>query len=176
VRLSPLGTAVTVWPIVPAPDDRWWLWSNRWNTNWQGKPKYFEKTCPSATLSTTNPTCPDAGSNPGRRCRKPATNRLSYGTASVIESEFAYWRVESIVGPLGTSATEWPIVAVPGDYDDGEIWRNKDWQRKPKYSEKTCPSATLSATNSTCQTRASTRATAVGSQRLTAWAMTRPQL
>jgi hypothetical protein len=22
VRLSPLGTAVTVWPIVPAPDDR----------------------------------------------------------------------------------------------------------------------------------------------------------
>jgi hypothetical protein len=22
VRLSPLGTAATVWPIVPAPDDR----------------------------------------------------------------------------------------------------------------------------------------------------------
>jgi hypothetical protein len=29
-------------------------------------------------------------------------------------------------GPLGTSATEWPIVPVPGDYDDGEFlveWR-----------------------------------------------------
>jgi hypothetical protein len=69
------------WPIVPAPDDRWWLWSNRWNVNWQGKPKYLEKTCPSATLSTTNPTWPDLGSNPGRRGGKPASNRLSYGTA-----------------------------------------------------------------------------------------------
>jgi hypothetical protein len=24
------------------------------------------------------------------------------------------------MGPLGTSATEWPIVPAPGDYDDGE--------------------------------------------------------
>jgi hypothetical protein len=48
--------------------------------DWQGKPKYSEKTCPSAALSTTNPTCcPEA--NPGRRGGKPATNRLSYGTA-----------------------------------------------------------------------------------------------
>jgi hypothetical protein len=46
-----------IWPIVPAPDDRWgWLWSSWWNEHWQGKPKYSEKTCPSATLSTTNPT------------------------------------------------------------------------------------------------------------------------
>jgi hypothetical protein len=30
-----------------------------------GETKYSEKTCPSATLSTTNPTWPDAGSNPG---------------------------------------------------------------------------------------------------------------
>jgi hypothetical protein len=45
------------WPIVPVPDDRWWwLWSNWWNEDWQGKPKYSEKTCPSAILSTTNPT------------------------------------------------------------------------------------------------------------------------
>jgi hypothetical protein len=28
---------------------------------------------------------------------------------------------ESKLGPLGTSATEWPIVPTPGDYDDGEI-------------------------------------------------------
>jgi hypothetical protein len=67
------------WPIVQAPDDRWWwLWSNWWNENWQGKPKYSEKTCPSAILSTTNPTWPD----PGRRGGKPATNRWSYGAAS----------------------------------------------------------------------------------------------
>jgi hypothetical protein len=70
------------WPIVPAPDDRWWwLWSSRSNEDWQGKPKYSEKTCRSDTLSTTNPTWPDLGSNPGCRGGKPATKRLSYGTA-----------------------------------------------------------------------------------------------
>jgi hypothetical protein len=68
------------WPTVPAPDDKWgWLWRNWWNEDWQGKPKYSEKTCPSDTLSTTNPTWLDPGSNPGRRGGKPATNRLSYG-------------------------------------------------------------------------------------------------
>jgi hypothetical protein len=57
VRLSPLGTPATVWPLVLASDDRWWwLWSSRWNEKWQGKPKYSEKTCPISTLSTTNPT------------------------------------------------------------------------------------------------------------------------
>jgi hypothetical protein len=56
------------------------MMENWWN-DWQGKPKYSEKSCPSAALSTTNPTCcPDV--NPGRRGGKPATNRLSYGTAS----------------------------------------------------------------------------------------------
>jgi hypothetical protein len=83
VRLSPLGTSATIWLIVPAPVDRSWVWSSRWNENWQGKPKYSEKTCPSAALSTTNPTWPDLGSNPGRRGGKPATNRLSCGTAKV---------------------------------------------------------------------------------------------
>jgi hypothetical protein len=61
-----------------------WLWGwriIRWNEDCQGKPKYSEKTCSSATLSTTNPTWPDPGSNPGCRGRKPATNHLSYGAA-----------------------------------------------------------------------------------------------
>jgi hypothetical protein len=58
-----------------------WWWGNWWN-DWQGKPKYSEKNCPCAALSTTNPTCcPDA--NPGRRDGKPATKRFSYGTAFV---------------------------------------------------------------------------------------------
>jgi hypothetical protein len=79
--LSPLYCG-NFWPIVPAPDDRWgWLWSNWWKEDWQGKPKYSEKTCLSATLSTTNPTWTDPGSNPGRRGGNPATNRLSYGAA-----------------------------------------------------------------------------------------------
>ena len=40
------------------------------------------KTCPSATLSATKPTWTDPGSNPGLRGERPATNRLSHGTAS----------------------------------------------------------------------------------------------
>jgi hypothetical protein len=51
VRMSPLGTSAT-----NRPDDRRSVWSSRRNENWQGKQKYPEKTCPSATLSTTNPT------------------------------------------------------------------------------------------------------------------------
>jgi hypothetical protein len=39
------------------------------------------RTCPSATLSTTNPTWIDPGSNPGLRGGRPAANRLSHGTA-----------------------------------------------------------------------------------------------
>jgi hypothetical protein len=81
LRLSPLGTSATICPIVPAPGDRWWVWSSRWDANWQGKPKYSEKTCPSVILSTTNPTWPDLCSNPCHRGGNPATNRLSYGTA-----------------------------------------------------------------------------------------------
>jgi hypothetical protein len=60
-----------------------WLWGWRiWWNEWQGKPKYSENTCPDATLSTTNPTWPVPGLNPGRRGGKPATNRFSYGAAS----------------------------------------------------------------------------------------------
>jgi hypothetical protein len=43
--------------------------------NWQGK------TCPNATLSATNPTWTDPGSNPGLRGGRPAANSLSPGTA-----------------------------------------------------------------------------------------------
>jgi hypothetical protein len=46
-----------------------------------GETEVLGETCPSATLSTTNPTWPDPGSNPGRRGGKPGTNRLSYGAA-----------------------------------------------------------------------------------------------
>jgi hypothetical protein len=41
------------------------------------------KTYPCATFSTTNPTWTDPGSNPGLRGERPATNRLSHGTAIV---------------------------------------------------------------------------------------------
>jgi hypothetical protein len=98
VRLSQLGTSSTVWPIVPASDDRWWVSSSRWNENWQEKPKYLEKTRLSAMLSTTNPTWPDLGSNPDSRGGKPATNRLSYGVAYLRYVSFVF-----LCLPLGAS-------------------------------------------------------------------------
>jgi hypothetical protein len=78
VQLGPLGTEATNRPTVPAPGD----YDNGEIGGMIGRetPKYSEKTCSSAALSTTNPTCcPYA--NLGRRGGKPATNRLSYCTA-----------------------------------------------------------------------------------------------
>jgi hypothetical protein len=54
------------------------------------------------------------------------------------------------LGPLGTAATNRPIVPAPGDYDDGEIGGMMIGRVEQKYSEKTCPSAALSTTNTTC--------------------------
>jgi hypothetical protein len=52
--IKSLGTAATsdlsYKPQMIDEDDFWSIW---WNKDWQGKPKYSEKTCPSATLSTT---------------------------------------------------------------------------------------------------------------------------
>jgi hypothetical protein len=39
------------------------------------------KTCPTVTLSTTNPTWIDLVANPGLRGERPATNDLNHGTA-----------------------------------------------------------------------------------------------
>jgi hypothetical protein len=78
---------------------------------------------------------------------------------------------------LGTSATSWPIVPAPGDYEDGEFGGMMiSWGNRSIYSEKTCPSATLSTTNPTWSNRTRTQAAALGSQRLTAWAMVLPAM
>jgi hypothetical protein len=76
--------------------------------------------------------------------------------------------MESKLGPHGMSATEWPIVPAPGDYDDGEfggmeIGRgNRSTQRKPT------PASLCPRQIPLDQTEARTRAAAVRSQRLTA--------
>jgi hypothetical protein len=44
---------------------------------WQGKPKYSEKTYSSAALSTTDHTWLDPDSNQGRRDGKPATTHIA---------------------------------------------------------------------------------------------------
>jgi phage-related protein len=45
-----------------------------------GETEVLGENLPQRHLSTTNPTWPDPGSNPGHG-GKPATNRLSYGAA-----------------------------------------------------------------------------------------------
>jgi hypothetical protein len=70
------------------------------------------------------------------------------------------------LGPIGTLATNRPIVPAPGDYDDGEIGGmigrgNRSTWRKPAPVP-FCPPQTPHAA------RTRTRAAAVGSQRLTA--------
>jgi hypothetical protein len=76
--------------------------------------------------------------------------------------------VESILGPLGTAATYWPVVPAPGDGEVGEfagmkIGRgNRSTRRKPAPAPLWPPQIALD------QTRTRTRAAALGSQLLTA--------
>jgi hypothetical protein len=93
--VGPRGTAAMYWHIVPVPGDCEDEEVGGMKCGWQEKPKYSEKTCPGAILSTTNPTCrrhfvhhkshlSDPGANPGRRGGKPATKRFSYGAACSV--------------------------------------------------------------------------------------------
>jgi hypothetical protein len=82
--------------------------------------------------------------------------------------------VASNWGPLGTSATNWPIVPGPFDYEDGEfggmmIGRGNWSTRRKPAPVPLCP---LQIPHDL--TWARTPAAAVGSQRLTAWATSRP--
>jgi hypothetical protein len=70
------------------------------------------------------------------------------------------------MGPLGTAATNRPIVPAPGDYDDGEIGgmigRGNRSTRKKNVPMPLCPPQTPHAA------RTRTRDAALRSQRLTA--------
>jgi hypothetical protein len=76
------------------------------------------------------------------------------------------------LGPVGTAATNRPIVPAPGDYDDGQIGgmigRGNRGTRRKLAPVPLCPPQTPHAA------RTRTRAAAVGSQRLTASATARP--
>jgi hypothetical protein len=92
------GDTVSLWtwtanrPIVHPAHDIWVNMEQRWNDTDERKPKDSEKSCLSATLSTTNPIWTDLSMKPGLRGEKPATNRLSYGTAtSLVYKMYQYW-------------------------------------------------------------------------------------
>jgi hypothetical protein len=77
--------------------------------------------------------------------------------------------MESKLGPLSTSATEWPIVPAPGDYDDGEFGGMKFGRGTRSTRSKPAQAPLCPPQIPRDQTRVWTRP-AVGSQRLTAWA------
>jgi hypothetical protein len=56
-------------------------WKTTVEWYWQGNRRTRRKTCPSATMSTTNPTRTDPAAIPGLRGERSATNRLIHGTA-----------------------------------------------------------------------------------------------
>jgi hypothetical protein len=76
--------------------------------------------------------------------------------------------VESKLGPLGTSATEWPIVPAPADYDDGEFGGMKIGRGNRSTRGKPAPAPLCQPQIPLDQTRARTRVAAMGSRRLTA--------
>jgi hypothetical protein len=53
----------------------------KWNDIDRKNQRTRRKTCPSATLSTTNPTWSDLATNPGLRGERLVTNCMSNGTA-----------------------------------------------------------------------------------------------
>jgi hypothetical protein len=70
--------------------------------------------------------------------------------------------VESKLGPLGTSATEWPIIPAPGDYGDGEFGGMKIGRGNRSTRRKRAQAPLCSTQIPLDKTRARTRAAAVG--------------
>jgi hypothetical protein len=87
IQLGPLGTATTIMPIVPAAGDyvdgEIGGMIGRGNRTTSRKPAPVPL-CPLQTHMLAN-------SNPGGRGGKPATNRLSYGTAKLMVTWSLRW-------------------------------------------------------------------------------------
>jgi hypothetical protein len=71
------------------------------------------ETCPSATLSTTNPTWLDPGENLGLRGERPATNHLSHSTAyitAIVRTSLSWEHIRMIL-----KYSVWLRAGRPGD-------------------------------------------------------------
>jgi hypothetical protein len=80
------------------------------------------------------------------------------------------------MGLLGTSATNWPILHAPGDYDDGEYGGIVICRRNRSTLRKAAPVPLCPQQIPHYLTWARTQAATMGSQRLTAGAMARPKV
>jgi hypothetical protein len=74
------------------------------------------KTCSCATLSNTNPTWTDPGSNPGLRGGRPATNRLSHGTVQLNDLVRDVGLPKDLAEILGSRLCEKKKHAQPRDF------------------------------------------------------------
>jgi hypothetical protein len=83
----------------------------------------------------------------GHKCTRCTKKDLNIQTSSVVFSLSLYSGVR--LSPLGTEAKTDLLLSAPDDrwWWLWSNWWNEDWQRKPKYSQNTYPSATLSTTN-----------------------------
>jgi hypothetical protein len=85
-----------------------------------------------------------------------------------------FWNIFRIVwggvrlGPLGTEATDWPIVPAPGDYDVGEFGGMKISRGNRSTRRKRAPAPLCPPQIPLDQNWDRTLAAAVGSQRLKA--------
>ena len=117
----------------------WWRWfvffvfpcnGTPVEWNWQGKTEVpGEKTCPSATLSTTNPTWTDRGSSPALRGERPATNRLSNGTAwphLVLFKSAQLIQMANLRKPRGTMKIEMQMYSSECR-DRWSSWKTLQW-------------------------------------------------
>jgi hypothetical protein len=85
VRLTPLVTSATNWPI---------------EFGVVGEMRIGREL---ETWLTTNPKWPDLDSNPDRRCGKPVTKRMNYGTA--FNKSYYYYYYYLVCEAIGTAAT-----------------------------------------------------------------------
>jgi hypothetical protein len=78
-----------------------WVWraTVEWYIDGENR-RTWRKTCPSATLTTTNSTWIEPGANKGLRDERPAANDLSHGTAPTVHllhpSEIQFLTVASL--------------------------------------------------------------------------------
>jgi hypothetical protein len=75
MRLSPLGTSATNWPVVPAPDDD--------ECGAVGGMRIGSGNRSTRRKPDPVPLCPPYLGSGSGLCGKPATNRLNYGMASL---------------------------------------------------------------------------------------------
>ena len=89
--------AVNVWAYTTSAMHDWMSMNQWWNDD-RGKPKYSQKTCPSTTLSTTNPTGTGLGFSPKMKVK----GKLMLNKEPHRERHINQWKYSSMYSSLDT--------------------------------------------------------------------------